>query len=70
MLYTVLLLGNNKLEIVEAIDDNNNEVVLVLVDNAKYVMNYWPNTVVNNHIKDFKITRILNISPLYSKIGL
>lgn len=70
MFYTVLLLGNNKLEIVEAIDDNNNEVVLVLVDNAKYVMNYWPNTVVNNHINDFKITRTLNISPLYSKIGL
>jgi len=69
MIYTLLLLGVNKLELVIAIDDNSNEVVLVLVDNAKYVLNYWPDTVVNNHIESFKIIRTLDISPLYSKIG-
>ena len=69
MIYTLLLLGITKLELVTAIDDNSNEVVLVLVDNAKYVLNYWPDTVVNNHIESFKITRTLDISPLYSKIG-
>ena len=69
MIYTLLLLGNNSIELVEAIDDNSNEVVLVLVDDAKYVLNYWPGTVVNNHIDDFSITRTLDISPLYSKIG-
>jgi hypothetical protein len=69
MLYTLMLLGIKKLELVTAVDDNNNEVVLVLVDDAKYVMNYWPDTVVNNHINDFSITRTLDISPLYSKIG-
>ena len=67
--YTFILLGINKLELVQAVDDNSNEVVLVLVDDAKYVLNYWPDTVVNNHINDFSITRTLDISPLYSKIG-
>jgi len=70
MIYTLLLLGINKLELVIAIDDNSNEVVLVLVDNAKYVLNYWPGTAVNNHIDSFTILQTLDISPLYSKIGL
>jgi len=70
MFYSMMLLGNFKLEIVEAKDDNSNEVVLVLVDSAKYVMNYWPSTVVNNHIDNFRIIRTLDINPLYSKIGL
>jgi hypothetical protein len=69
MIYTLLLLGNKDIELVDAKDDNNNEVVLVLVNNAKYVLNYWPNTVVNNHITDFVITRKHDITPLYSKIG-
>ena len=69
MIYTLLLLGNKSIELVEAKDDNSNEVVLVLVDNAKYVLNYWPDTVVNNHINDFVITRTLDITPLYNKIG-
>ena len=69
MIYTLLLTGTKNIELVDAIDDNSNEVVLVLVDNAKYVLNYWPDTVVNNHITDFKITRTLDISPLHSKIG-
>ena len=69
MIYTSLLLGNKNIELVDAVDDNSNEVVLVLVDNAKYVLNYWPDTVVNNHITDFVITRKHDITPLYSKIG-
>lgn len=69
MIYTLLLLDTKNIELVEAVDDNSNEVVLVLVDNAKYVLNYWPDTVVNNQITDFVITRSLDISPLYSKIG-
>ena len=69
MIYTLLLLGNKNIDLVEALDDNNNEVVLVLFDNAKYVMNYWPGTVLNNSITDFKITRKHDLVPLYSKIG-
>lgn len=69
MIYTLILLGNNNIDLVEAKDDNSNEVVLVLVDDAKYLLNYWPDTVVNNHINNFVITRSLDITPLYSKIG-
>jgi len=69
MIYTLLLLGNKNIDLADAVDDNNNEVVLVLVDDAKYVLNYWPDTVVNNHISNFTITRQHDITPLYSKIG-
>lgn len=69
MIYTLLLLDTKNIELVEAKDDNNNEVVLVLVDDAKYVLNYWPDTVVNNLITDFQITRSLDINPLKNKIG-
>ena len=69
MIYTLLLLGNKNIDLIEALDDNNNEVVLVLFDNAKYVMHYWPGTVLNNSITDFKIIRKHDLVPLYSKIG-
>ena len=69
MCYTLLLLDISDVEMVLATNNIGEDVVLVLVDNAKYVMNYWPNTVVNNLITDFKITRSLDIIPLYSKIG-
>lgn len=70
MIYTLLLLDTKNIEFVEAKDDNSNEVVLVLVDDAKYVLNYWPGTVLNNDIAAFKITRTIDITPLYKKIGL
>jgi hypothetical protein len=69
MIYTLLLLGNKDIALVEAKDDNSNEVVLVLVDNAKYVLNYWPDTIVNNQLTDFAIIKELDISPLHSKLG-
>ena len=69
MIYTHILLGTKNIELVDAKDDNSNELALVLVDNAKYVLNYWPETVVNNQITDFVIIRKHDITPLYSKIG-
>ena len=69
MIYTLLLLGVDTIDLVEAKDDNSEDVVLVLVDNAKYILNYWPDTVVNNCLTDFKISRYLDISPIITKIG-
>lgn len=69
MVYTFLLLGEKDLELVDATDDNNEDVVLVLVDRAKYQLNYWPGTVLNNKLADFSVKRKLDISPLYDKIG-
>lgn len=69
MIYTLLLLGVNDIDLVEAKDDNSEDVILVLVDNAKYILNYWPNTVVNNCLQDFKIVKHLDITPIITKIG-
>jgi hypothetical protein len=69
MCYTLLLLGITDIELVEATDKNGEDVVLVLVDNAKYVLNYWPETVVNNYSKDFTIKRVVDLKNLQQKIG-
>jgi hypothetical protein len=69
MVYTLTLLGINAIDLVDAKDDNNEDVVLVLVDRAKYVLNYWPNTVVNNNLANFKIIKTFDITPLITKIG-
>jgi hypothetical protein len=69
MLYTLLLLGTTMVDFVEAKNDNNEEVVLVLVDHAKYVLNYWPDSVVNTSLHGFKITNAIDITPLIKRIG-
>ena len=68
MCYTLLLTNVNDVEMVEATDSNGEDVVLVLVDSAKYVLNYWPGTVVNNCSKDFSVKRVVDISTLRQKI--
>jgi hypothetical protein len=66
--YTLLLVGENNIDLVEATDMNGEDLVLVLVDNAKYVCNYWPDTVVNNCSDDFTIKRYIDISKLQLKL--
>jgi len=69
MIYTLMLLGINDIDLVEAIDDNSKEVVLVLVDNAKYVMNWCPGSVVNTELSQFKIIKRIGTDSLRIKIG-
>ena len=69
MVYTLLLLGVKSIDFVEALYDNREDVVLVLVDNAKYVLNYHPNMVVNTNLSDFTITTHIKIDSLKKKIG-
>lgn len=69
MVYTLLLLGINDVDLVEATDYNNVDVVLVLVDNAKYVMNYWPNSVVNTTLSEFRVNKKIDIESIIKKIG-
>jgi hypothetical protein len=69
IIYTLVMLGISDIDLVEATDHNSIDVVLVLVDRAKYVLNYWPNTVVNNKLGDFTITKKYNIIPIIQKIG-
>lgn len=69
MIYTLMLLGINDIDFVEATDYNSENVVLVLVDSAKYVLNYWPDSVLNNNLSDFTVTKRINTSSLKKKIG-
>lgn len=69
MVYTLMLLGIENIDFVDAIDDNSENVCLVLVDNAKYILNYHPNMVVNMKLSDFSDVRYLDLTTLYKKIG-
>jgi hypothetical protein len=69
MIYTLLLLGIKDVDFCTAKDYNNEEVVLVTVDRAKYVMNYWPNSVLNTTFTEFSNIKYINIDSLHDKIG-
>lgn len=69
MVYTLMLLGVKDIDFVDAIDDNSENVCLVLVDNAKYVLNYYPNMVVNTKLESFDNIKYLDLTPLTQKIG-
>ena len=69
MCYTLLLAGEKNIDMVEATDAMGEDVVLVLVDSAKYIMNYHPNTVISNTQTDFSIKRTINITSIITTIG-
>ena len=69
ILYTLMLLGIKEVDLIDGIDDNDESVVLILVDNAKYIMNWCPESVLNTNLTAFKNIRYLNTDPLVKKIG-
>lgn len=69
MCYTLLLLGVSNVELVLAKNDTSEDVVLVLVNDAKYVMNYWPDTVISNNLNDFKVVEKIDIKKITDRIG-
>lgn len=69
MIYTLLLLGINNVDFVDAVDYNGENVCLVLVDNAKYVLNWYPNMVLNSCLSEFTNIKYIDIEPLKKKIG-
>jgi len=68
MVYTLLLLGVTSIDFCVAIDDNSEEVVIVLVDNAKYVLNYWPDSVLNITQQQFKIVQKIDLDMIKQKL--
>lgn len=68
MIYTLCLLGIKEVEFHKAKDYNNEDVVLVLVDSAKYILNYWPDTVLNNSLQDFTLLKRIELSNILEKI--
>ena len=69
MCYTLILMKITNIEYVLAKDLEDSEIPLVLVDNAKYILNYWPDTVISNNLQDFKIVSKLDIKTINKKIG-
>lgn len=68
MIYTLLLLGIDDIDFCIAIDDNSEEVAIVTVDRAKYVLNYWPDSVLNNNLADFKVVHKIDIDKIKTKL--
>ena len=69
MIYTLVLLGITDIDLVECLDYNNENVVLVLVNNAEYLLNYWTNTVLNNKLQDFTVVRRYSLTNIIKKTG-
>ena len=68
MLYTLALLGIKDVDLVSATDYNNIDVVLVLVDNAKYVLNYWPDCVLNTRLEKFTNIKYIDTTVIYNNL--
>lgn len=69
MVYTLLQLGIKDVDFVEVLDENEEQFALVVVDNAKYVLNYWPDSVLNTQLSAFRVTRRLDMTTLKQKTG-
>ena len=68
MCYTLLLAGEQDIELALATDANCEEHTLVLVDGAKYILSYWPNTVISNSLQDFTVLRRTAVDMLSNRI--
>lgn len=68
MCYTLYMIGEVNVKMVEATDHLGNDVILVIV-NEEYVLNYWPNTVETNSISNFTEKKQVNIKKLLEKYG-
>ena len=68
MVYTLISLGVDDIDFCLALDDNKENVAIVLVDNAKYILNYWPDMVLNIKSTDFEIVEKLDIDIIKNKI--
>lgn len=63
MCYTLALTGVQSIDFCQAVDNQGDDAVLVIVDN-RYVMNYYPNSVPTTILLDFSITHRFSIEPL------
>lgn len=64
MCHTLLFCEVENIELITATDEQCEEHNLVIVDDAKYILNYHPDTVLSNRINTFSIQRIVDISSI------
>ena len=68
MCYNLLMIGVDDIELVTATDSQAEEHYLVLVDGAKYTMNWWPDSVLNTPLNEFTIIRSIPVESIQNKI--
>ena len=66
--YTLVMSGISDVKLVIATDDQAEEHYLVLVDNSKYTLNYWPNSVLSTSLDHFTVLKELSLDPILNKI--
>ena len=67
MCYTFVM-NNIDVELVLARDDVAEEHYLVLVDGAKYICNYWPNSVLSTTLSNFNVISSKDLESIKAKI--
>ena len=67
IVYTLHLVGIKDIDFCIALDDNSEEYSLVMVDSAKYICNYHPNTVISNSLNNFKVTSHIDMTKINKK---
>jgi hypothetical protein len=66
--YTLLLLGIDNIEYNLGKNDMGEDVAIVIVDNAKYTLNYWPDSVISTSLLDFKFSISIDIAQIKNKL--
>lgn len=66
--YTLFLCEILTVNVVQAVDAECAEHNLVIVGNAKYVLNYYPDSVLSTNLNEFKINKELSLEKLKTLI--
>jgi len=68
MIYSLILCGIDDVELLMTTDGQCDEHYLVTVENAKYILNFWPKSVLSTTLTDFTVVRKLPIDSIIKKI--
>jgi hypothetical protein len=68
MCYTLLMNNIDNIELVYARDPQCEEHNLVIVDRPKYILNFWPDSVISTNLNDFSIIRTISLDSIKTKI--
>ncbi len=68
MCYTLMLLDIDNIEYKLGKNDMGEDVAIVIVDNANYTLNYWPDSVISTSLLDFNFTSSIDIIQIKNKL--
>ena len=68
MIYSLVMCGIEDIELIIAMDHTCEEHYLVTVEGAKYILNYWPNSVLSTTLAEFSVVRSVPIDSIFKRI--